>query len=52
VIGLAVGKKAVASSPDTGTVYGEEVAHSCFRDDLAWTSKLHGALICFLRWLT
>ncbi|EWZ96636.1 hypothetical protein FOWG_03942 [Fusarium oxysporum f. sp. lycopersici MN25] len=37
VIGLAVGKKAVASSPDTGTVYGEEVAQSCFRDDLGWT---------------
>ncbi|KAH7158876.1 hypothetical protein DER46DRAFT_610561 [Fusarium sp. MPI-SDFR-AT-0072] len=37
VIGLAIGKKAVASSPDTGTVYGEEVAQSCFRDDLGWT---------------
>ncbi|KAF5667580.1 pyridine nucleotide-disulfide oxidoreductase [Fusarium heterosporum] len=37
VIGLAVGKKAVASSPDNGTVSGEEVAQACFRDDLGWT---------------
>ncbi|WXC47458.1 hypothetical protein QX201_007176 [Fusarium graminearum] len=39
VIGLAVGKKAVASSPDTGTTAGEDVLQSCFRDDLGWTSK-------------
>ncbi|RGP64181.1 apoptosis-inducing factor 2 [Fusarium longipes] len=37
VIGLAVGKKAVASSPDTGTTAGEDVLQSCFRDDLGWT---------------
>jgi hypothetical protein len=39
VIGLAVGKKAVAYGPESGTVSGEEVAQSCFRDDLGWTSK-------------
>ncbi|KAM0246420.1 hypothetical protein ACHAP5_004734 [Fusarium lateritium] len=37
VIGLAVGKKAVAYGPESGTVSGEEVAQSCFRDDLGWT---------------
>ncbi|CEI62987.1 unnamed protein product [Fusarium venenatum] len=37
VIGLAVGKKAVAFSPDTGTTTGEDVLQSCFRDDLGWT---------------
>ncbi|KAM6526235.1 hypothetical protein FSOLCH5_002363 [Fusarium solani] len=37
VIGLAVGKKAVASSPDSGTISGEDVAQAYFRDDLGWT---------------
>ncbi|KAF5022061.1 hypothetical protein F66182_5888 [Fusarium sp. NRRL 66182] len=37
VIGLAVGKKAVASSFDTGTTAGEDVLYACFRDDLGWT---------------
>ncbi|OAA79906.1 Pyridine nucleotide-disulfide oxidoreductase, NAD-binding domain protein [Akanthomyces lecanii RCEF 1005] len=36
VIGLAVGKKAVASSPDSGTVSGEDVMHAYFRDDLGF----------------
>lgn len=44
VIGLAVGKKAVASSPDSGTISGEDVAQAYFRDDLGWTSK---SSICF-----
>lgn len=39
VIGLAVGKKAVASSPDGGTVSGEDVMEAYFRDDLGFTSK-------------
>ncbi|KAM5348570.1 hypothetical protein ACJ41O_008394 [Fusarium nematophilum] len=37
VIGLAVGKKAVAFSPDSGTISGEDVAHAYFRDDLGWS---------------
>ncbi|KAF5010495.1 hypothetical protein FDECE_3350 [Fusarium decemcellulare] len=37
VIGLAVGKKAVASSPDSGTISGEDVAEAYFRGDLGWT---------------
>lgn len=37
-IGLAIGKKAVASGPE-GTTYGEDVMQSYFRDDLGWTSK-------------
>ncbi|KAF4965675.1 hypothetical protein FZEAL_10738 [Fusarium zealandicum] len=37
VIGLAVGKKAVAFSPDSGTISGEDVAKAYFRDDLGWT---------------
>jgi hypothetical protein len=41
VIGLAVGKKAVASSVDGGTVYGEDVMQAYFRDDLALTSTCH-----------
>ncbi|KAH7311721.1 putative pyridine nucleotide-disulfide oxidoreductase AMID-like protein [Stachybotrys elegans] len=36
MIGLAVGKKAVASGPE-GTVYGEDVMQSYFRDDLGFT---------------
>lgn len=35
MIGLAVGKKAVASGPD-GTVFGEDVMQSYFRDDLGF----------------
>lgn len=37
MIGLAVGKQAVASGPD-GTIFGEEVAQSYFRDDLGFDS--------------
>ncbi|KAK7414731.1 hypothetical protein QQX98_006415 [Neonectria punicea] len=37
MIGLAVGKQAVAYSPDQGTIYGEDVAHAYFRGDLGWT---------------
>ncbi|KAJ2965774.1 hypothetical protein NQ176_g10456 [Zarea fungicola] len=36
VIGLAVGKKAVASSPDSGTVSGEDVLQAYFRNDLGF----------------
>ncbi|KYK58450.1 Pyridine nucleotide-disulfide oxidoreductase, NAD-binding domain protein [Drechmeria coniospora] len=36
MIGLAVGKKAVASGPE-GTVFGEEVMQSYFNDDLGFT---------------
>ncbi|CAM1509361.1 Fc.00g031000.m01.CDS01 [Cosmosporella sp. VM-42] len=36
MIGLAVGKKAVAYGPDAGTIAGEDVAHAYFRDDLGW----------------
>lgn len=39
MIGLAVGKKAVASGPDTETISGEEVMKAYFRDDLGLTSK-------------
>lgn len=38
VIGLAVGKKAVASGPD-GTISGEDVMQAYFRDDLGFQSK-------------
>lgn len=38
MIGLAVGKKAVASGPD-GTISGEDVMKSYFRDDLGFDSK-------------
>ncbi|EQK98411.1 Pyridine nucleotide-disulfide oxidoreductase, NAD-binding domain protein [Ophiocordyceps sinensis CO18] len=36
MIGLAVGKKAIASGPD-GTTFGEDVLYSCFLDDLGFT---------------
>ncbi|KAM4066920.1 pyridine nucleotide-disulfide oxidoreductase [Hirsutella rhossiliensis] len=36
MIGLAVGRKAIASGPD-GTTFGEDVLESCFRDDLGFT---------------
>lgn len=39
VIGLAVGKKAVASSPDQGTISGEDVMAAYFRHDLGFTSE-------------
>ncbi|KAH7160617.1 hypothetical protein EDB81DRAFT_878967 [Dactylonectria macrodidyma] len=37
MIGLAVGKKAVAHNPSAGTTYGEDVAEAYFRGDLGWT---------------
>ncbi|KAF7549179.1 hypothetical protein G7046_g8432 [Stylonectria norvegica] len=37
MIGLAVGKNAVAYSPDSGTVTGKDVADAYFRDDLGWS---------------
>lgn len=39
MIGLAVGKQAVAHNPGSGTTYGEDVAEAYFRGDLGWTSK-------------
>ncbi|KAK3179724.1 hypothetical protein K4F52_008894 [Lecanicillium sp. MT-2017a] len=36
VIGLAVGKKAVAYSPDSGTISGEDVMQAYFRGDLGF----------------
>lgn len=39
MIGLAVGKKAVASGPDIGTISGEDVMQAYFRDDLGFDSK-------------
>jgi hypothetical protein len=38
MIGLAVGKKAVASSPE-GTTFGEDVMQAYFKHDLGFTSK-------------
>lgn len=37
VIGLAVGRKAVASGPDGDIVFGEDVMQAYFRDDLGFT---------------
>ncbi|KAK1639438.1 hypothetical protein BDP81DRAFT_420991 [Colletotrichum phormii] len=37
MIGLAIGKKAVASGPVVGTTWGEDVMHAYFRDDLGFT---------------
>ncbi|KAH8735297.1 hypothetical protein BGZ61DRAFT_490937 [Ilyonectria robusta] len=37
MIGLAVGKQAVAHNPGSGTTYGEDVAEAYFRGDLGWT---------------
>ena len=48
MIGLAVGKKAVAYSPGTGTSYGEDVAHAYFRDDLGWGSKFKRPRRCLV----
>ncbi|KAL6852203.1 hypothetical protein J3F83DRAFT_562399 [Trichoderma novae-zelandiae] len=36
MIGLAVGKKAVAYSPDGGLISGADVMQAYFRDDLGW----------------
>lgn len=41
MIGLAVGKKAVAYGPAMGTISGEDVMHSYFRDDLGFTSMFY-----------
>lgn len=53
VIGLAVGKKAVASSPDSGTVSGEDVLQAYFRNDLGFDSMYsstlpHSLFVAFL----
>lgn len=51
MIGLAVGKKAVASGPD-GTVFGEDVMKAYFRDDLGFSIKHYllflTSIICIL----
>lgn len=39
MIGLAVGKKAVASGPN-GTISGEDVMKAYFKHDLGFTSEL------------
>jgi hypothetical protein len=39
MIGLAVGKKAVASGPE-GVVFGEDIMQAYFKNDLGFTSKL------------
>ena len=39
VIGLAVGKEAVAYSPDSGTISGEDVAQAYFGGDLGFTGE-------------
>lgn len=41
MIGLAVGKKAVASGPDMGTISGEDVMAAYFKHDLGFTSEFH-----------
>lgn len=42
VMGLAVGKKAAAYTPDTGTTSGEDVLKMFFGDDMSFTStSLH-----------
>lgn len=38
MMGLAVGKKAVSYSPQTGAKSGEDVLKMCFGDDLGFTS--------------
>jgi hypothetical protein len=40
MIGLAVGKKAVAYGPGMGTIAGEDVMEIYFKDDLGFSSKL------------
>jgi len=39
MIGLAVGKQAVAYWPENGTIYGEKVLRDFFGEDLGFTSK-------------
>ncbi|KAK2016600.1 FAD/NAD(P)-binding domain-containing protein [Colletotrichum eremochloae] len=41
MIGLAIGKKAVASGPGVGTTWGEDVMQAYFKDDLGFDSELH-----------
>lgn len=53
MIGLAVGKKAVASGPDMDTISGEDVMQVYFRDDLGFDSKYQSSFLsttCI--WLT
>lgn len=40
MIGLAVGKKAVAYGPEMGTISGEDVMQAYFRHDLGFESEL------------
>lgn len=40
MIGLAVGKNAVASGAGMGTISGPDVMQTYFRDDLGFTSEL------------
>lgn len=47
MIGLAVGKNAVAYGPDVGVVTGPEVMEAYFRNDLGWASKLSARLLFF-----
>jgi hypothetical protein len=39
MIGLAVGKQAVASGPEQETIWGEDVLKLYFKHDLGFTSK-------------
>jgi hypothetical protein len=48
MIGLAVGKQAVASGPGMGTIFGEEVMELYFGSDLGFTSK---CLVCRDIWV-
>lgn len=41
MIGLAVGKKALAYHPDDGAVHGEQTLHDYFRGDLGWQSTYY-----------
>ncbi len=40
MIGLAVGKKAIAYWPEAGVTHGEDVMKAFFGDDLGFSSKL------------
>lgn len=48
MIGLAVGKNAVAYSPEGGLSSGPEVMQAYFRDDLGWASEFFPFL--YLTW--
>lgn len=48
MIGLAVGKKAVAYGPDMGTVSGEDVMEAYFRNDLGFDSECPFLLLLLL----